>query len=172
MDAIIAKRNLGTHIKMAPLTVAVGPGFTAGDDVTAVVESMRGHDLGRIYLEGAAEKNTGIPGNIGGYTAERVIHSPAAGILKNAVRIGETVEQGDIIAKVETESGSIPVNASISGIVRGLIREGYTVQKGLKICDIDPRKTEAKNCFTISDKARCIAGSVLELVNAYEHGRN
>jgi len=164
VDAIIAKRNLGTHMDMAPLTVALGPGFEAGKDVHAVIETMRGHRLGRIITQGCAAPNTGVPGMIGGYAAERVIHAPCAGILRNRHAIADFVQKGEIIAEIETDEGYTAVEASITGLIRGLIRDGFPVTKGFKIADIDPRREEYANCFTISDKARCIAGSVLELV--------
>ena len=170
VDAIIAKKNLGTAKEMAPLVIGVGPGFTAGEDVDLVVESMRGHNLARIFTTGSALPNTGIPGNIGGFTKERVLHAEAAGYMKNIRQIGDIVEKGEEIARIYekmTEDGTfsgsyVSVEASISGIIRGLIREGYHFQKGFKIADIDPRESEYKNCFTISDKARNIGGSVLE----------
>ena len=164
VDAILAKKNLGTCRDMAPITVALGPGFTAGADVDAVVETKRGHNLGRVLYSGAAAPNTGIPGIIGGYGKERVIHSPAAGILRNAAKITDTVEKGQVIAYVETENGKIFVYATLTGLLRGLIRDGYPVSQGFKIADIDPRLDEYNNCFTISDKARCIAGGVLEAI--------
>jgi len=170
VDAIIAKRNLGTNRSMAPCTVALGPGFTAGVDVDYVIETKRGHNLGRIITEGTAAPNTGIPGNIGGYAAERVIHAACAGTLFNIHAIGDFVEQGETIAVIRNESGETPVPASITGLIRGLIRDGYPVTEHFKIADIDPRKEEYKNCFTISDKARCIAGSVLEVVCGYFAG--
>ena len=145
---------------MAPVTVGLGPGFTAGEDVDYVIETMRGHNLGRIIKEGSALPNTGVPGLIAGIGKERVIHSPAAGEMKNISRIADIVEKDQIIAMV----GDVPVKATISGVIRGLIRDGYPVFKGMKIADIDPRKEQKKNCFTISDKARCIAGSVLEIL--------
>lgn len=164
VDAIIAKKNLGTHRGMAPFTIALGPGFTAGVDVDVVIETSRGHNLGRVITSGTAKPNTGRPGNIGGYTVERVIHAPAAGVLRNIRAIGDLVEKGESIGRIETESEAVMVRATISGIIRGLIRDGYPVTEGFKIADIDPRKEELANCFTISDKARCIAGSVLEQV--------
>lgn len=164
VDAILAKKNLGTHRAMAPITVALGPGFTAGADVDAVIETRRGHDLGRVLWEGSAAPNTGIPGLIGGYGRERVIHAPAGGILRNVKRITDTVAKGQIIAFVETDSGTVPVEATLDGILRGLIRDGYPVKTGFKIADIDPRAGEYGNCFTVSDKARCIAGGVLEAI--------
>lgn len=164
VDAIIAKKNMGTHRKMAPITVALGPGFCAGQDVDAVVETKRGHNLGRVLWQGQAAPNTGIPGIIGGYGKERVIHSPAEGILRNVRRVTDTVKQGETIAVVETAQGNIPVAATIDGLLRGLIRDGYPVTKGFKIADIDPRAEEYQNCFTISDKARCIAGGVVEAI--------
>ena len=178
VDAIIAKKNLGTAKEMAPLVIGVGPGFTAGEDVDLVVESMRGHNLARIFTTGSALPNTGIPGNIGGFTKERVLHAEAAGYMKNIRQIGDIVEKGEEIARIYekmTEEGTfsgsyVSVEASISGIIRGLIREGYHFQKGFKIADIDPRESELANCFTISDKARSIGGSVLEAVCGYVNG--
>lgn len=165
IDAILAKKNLGTKISMAPLTIALGPGFEAGKDVHVVIETKRGHNLGRIIRKGTAIPNTGIPGNIGGYAAERVIHGIEKGIFYNIHKIGDVVEAGEVIAKIETEEGEIiPVPATITGIIRGLLKDEYPIPKGFKIADIDPRKEELANCFTISDKARCIAGSVLEVV--------
>lgn len=167
IDAILAKRNLGTRRDMAPLTIALGPGFTAGEDVDVVVETKRGHRLGRIIREGAAIPNTGIPGVIGGYGAERVIHAQAAGIFKNVRVIGDIVEAGDTLAEIWQEDGTkLLVQTQITGILRGLLRDGYRVTEHFKVADVDPRKEELSNCFLISDKARCIAGSVLELVCA------
>lgn len=164
VNAILAKKNLGTTKEMAPLVIALGPGFTAGEDVDVVIETKRGHNLGRVIRSGSAVPNTGIPGIIGGYGKERVMHAQAEGILRNAASIGDIVEARAVIAEIETENGIVPVEASLSGLLRGLIRDGYPVTKGFKIADIDPRKEELQNCFTISDKARCIAGSVLEVI--------
>lgn len=164
VDGILAKKNLGTSRDMAPITVALGPGFVAGQDVDAVIETKRGHNLGRVLWSGSAAPNTGIPGIIGGYGKERVIHCPAAGILRNVKKITDTVSKGDVIALVETETGTVPVEATLDGILRGLIRDGYPVRVGFKMADIDPRAEEYDNCFTISDKARCIAGGVLEAI--------
>ena len=178
VDAIIAKKNLGTTINMAPLVIGVGPGFTAGQDVHLVIESMRGHNLARIITDGMAQPNTGVPGNIAGFTSERVIHAPAAGYIHDVRKIGDIVQKGNEIARIYPDKESydnalseyVPVNATITGIIRGLIREGYYFREGFKIADIDPRESELTNCFTISDKARSIAGSVLEAVSAFEHG--
>lgn len=164
VDAILAKKNLGTTKEMAPLVIALGPGFTAGEDVDVVIETKRGHNLGRVIRSGSAVPNTGIPGIIGGYGKERVMHAQAEGILRSAASIGDIVEARAVIAEIETENGMVPVEASLSGLLRGMIRDGYPVTKGFKIADIDPRKEELQNCFTISDKARCIAGSVLEVI--------
>ena len=164
VDGILAKKNLGTRREMAPITVALGPGFEAGNDVDAVIETKRGHNLGRVIRSGYAAPNTGIPGIIGGFGKERVIYSPAAGILRNVRSITDTVKKGDLIAEVETEQDKVPVFATIDGLLRGLIRDGYPVTKGFKMADIDPRAEEYQNCFTISDKARCIAGGVLEAI--------
>lgn len=164
VDAILAKKNLGTGRDMAPVTVALGPGFEAGVDVDAVVETMRGHNLGRVIYQGRAIPNTGVPGMVGGYAAQRVIHSPAEGILRNVRKATDTVKKGETIAVIESGGGSVPVEATLDGLLRGLIRDGYSVTKGFKIADIDPRLDEYENCFTISDKARCVAGGVLEAI--------
>lgn len=178
VDAIIAKKNLGTYKEMAPLVIGIGPGFVAGEDVHLVVESMRGHNLARILETGSALANTGIPGNIGGYTKERVIHAAAEGYMKNLHQIGDVVQKGEEIARIYEQmspdgvfSGRfVSVEATIPGVLRGLIREGYHFQKGFKIADIDPRESELANCFTISDKASSIGGSVLEAVCRYVNG--
>ncbi|MDO5410793.1 MAG: selenium-dependent molybdenum cofactor biosynthesis protein YqeB [Lachnospiraceae bacterium] len=171
VDAIIAKKNMGTRMDMAPVTVGVGPGFTAGEDVKVVVETKRGHNLGRLIYEGQAAPNSGIPGIIGGYGKERVNHAEADGILYGVRKISDLVEAGEVIAVIKSkdEAGNpceVPVCAKIKGVLRGLIRDGYPVTKGFKIADVDPRESEKKNCFTISDKARCIAGGVLEALMA------
>ena len=160
VDAILAKKNLGTCRSMAPITVGLGPGFIAGEDVDAVIETMRGHHLGRVILEGSAIPNTGVPGVIGGFAAERVIHAPASGpmIFTHGIDIGSLVQKGQTIAYV----GDTPVTATLDGVLRGLIREGYPVTRGLKIADIDPRKEQVKYCDTVSDKARAIGGGTVE----------
>ena len=160
VDAILAKKNLGTKITDAPVVIGVGPGFCAGKDVDAVIETQRGHNLGRVIYEGEAAPNTGIPGRIAGYAKERVIHAPAAGNLHILKQIGEIVQAGDTIADIE----GTPVKTVIGGVLRGMIREGYPVKKGLKIADVDPRVKEQENCYHISDKARCVAGGVLEAI--------
>lgn len=160
VDAILAKRNLGTKRDMAPITIALGPGFNAGKDVDVVIETMRGHNLGRLIFEGSALENTGVPGEIGGYAEERVIYSPCDGKIKNVKTIGDIVEAGQIIAIIENEE----VRSGITGIIRGVIRDESIVFKGLKIADVDPRRTELKNFNTISDKARNIGGGVLEAI--------
>ncbi len=160
VDAILAKKNLGTTRDMAGLTIGLGPGFCAGYDVDYVVETKRGHDLGRPIEEGYAAPNTGIPGIVGGFGKERVIHAPCAGILTSTAKIADLVEQGQEIAHI----GDSKVCASLTGVLRGMIRDGYEVYEGMKIADIDPRKDEKENCYAISDKARCIAGGVVEIL--------
>lgn len=171
VDAIIAKKNLGTTKAMAPLTIALGPGFEAGVDVDYVVETKRGHNLGRIIKEGFAVPNSGVPGIIAGYGKERVLHAEAEGVLHVIHDIGEVVEKEQVIAEIATPAGKVPVLATLTGLIRGMIRDGFYVTKGFKIADIDPRKEELANCYTISDKARCIAGSVLELVCRFQNER-
>jgi xanthine dehydrogenase accessory factor len=159
VDAIIAKRNTGTRITDASLVIGLGPGFTAGVDVHAVVETSRGHDLGRVILKGAAEPDTGIPGLIAGYGRERLIRAPADGDFEATAAIGSLVEAGEILGAV----AGCPVMAPIGGALRGLIRDGVTVKRGQKMGDVDPRG-RVEYCYTISDKARAIAGGVLEAV--------
>ncbi len=159
IDAILAKRNLGTQRDMAELVIGFGPGFTAGQDVDVVVETNRGHDLGRLIFEGAAEPNTGVPGATLGFTVERVLRAPCDGVFRPRVDIGDAVEPGQVVAEVEGE----PVRAQIAGVVRGLLRPGLRVRKGLKAGDVDPRG-ERRYCFTISEKARALGGSALEAI--------
>jgi xanthine dehydrogenase accessory factor len=156
IDAILAKRNLGTHKDMAPVTIALGPGFCAGVDVSAVIETMRGHELGRLILKGCAQSDTGIPGEIGGKSAQRVIYAPSAGELRHIRSIGDVLEEGEAICEINGET----LRAPFKGLLRGLIREGQQVHKGMKIADIDPRLDV--NWRTISDKARCLGGAALE----------
>lgn len=159
IDAILAKRNLGTTISDAKVVIACGPGFTAGDDCHAVIETNRGHDLGRVLWSGQAEANTGTPGNVGGADAERVVRAPVNGTFYGRKAIGDLVKQNDVIAMVN----NIPVPATLGGVLRGLLHDGVSVQRGLKVGDIDPRG-EVRYCFTISDKALAIGGGVLEAV--------
>lgn len=166
VDAILAKRNLGTTRSMAPKTIALGPGFAAGADVDIVIETKRGHNLGRMITTGTAAANTGVPGIIGGYGAERVMHSPATGYWQSCSKIGDLVEKGSILARLTATPDAASrecatVQATLTGLLRGMIRDGYHVEKGLKVADIDPRKAELKNCFTISDKARSIGNAVV-----------
>lgn len=160
VDAIIAKRNLGTTIDMAPVVIGVGPGFEAGKDCHYVVETKRGHHLGRIYTSGCAIPNTGIPGDIQGFSIQRVVHSPYAGEMCCLHQIGDIVKEGEPLALV----GGQPVKATMDGLLRGILPDGYPVTVKLKMADIDPRTDQVKNCDTISDKARCIAGGVLEAI--------
>ena len=165
VDAIIAKRNLGTSIAMAPIVVALGPGFAAGVDAHAVVETNRGHDLGRVLTAGSAEPDTGVPGIIGGFGAERVVHAQVAGRVETLRGIGDLVEAGDELLRIVGTEGRVAVGTPIRGVLRGLIRPGTEVPSGLKIADVDPRCSR-EHCFSISDKARAIAGGVLEAVLA------
>lgn len=160
VDSIIAKKNLGTNRNMAPITIALGDGFEAGKDVDIVIETMRGHNLGRIITKGSALKNTGIPGEIRGVSKDRVIYSPEEGKFFAIKKIGDIVKKDETIGFVD----NIEVKGKISGILRGTIRDGYLVKKGMKIGDIDPRLEEKENCFTISDKARALGGAVLKAI--------
>lgn len=159
IDAIIAKRNLGTKITDAPLVIGVGPGFTANVDCNVVIETQRGHYCGRVIQEGRAIENTGIPGIIAGYGSERVIKAPCQGIVKNIANIGDSVSALDVIAMVDNTE----VRATISGTLRGLIKNGFKVNEGFKIADIDPRSV-SEYIYTCSDKAMAIAGGVMEAI--------
>ena len=185
VDAILAKKNLGTSMDDAPIVIAVGPGFTAGKDCHCVIESKRGHYLGRCIYEGSAIANTGVPGDIGGYTKERILRAPAAGILHPLVSIGDFVEKDQICAWIDSLSDDrenlserkafsskgqrkeiiegVPMRSQIRGIVRGLLQDGVQVHEGMKSGDVDPR-CEKEHCFTVSDKARAIGGGVLEAI--------
>ena len=159
VDAILAKRNLGTKITDAPVVVGVGPGFTAGEDCHAVVETMRGHYLGRVIHKGPAIPNTGIPGLIGGFAGERVLRAPADGVFHQLLEIGAQVKMGDIAATVNGE----PMVCTLDGVLRGILPEGTPVHKGMKSGDIDPR-CSVDHCYCASDKALAVGGGVLEAV--------
>jgi xanthine dehydrogenase accessory factor len=163
VDAIIAKRNLGTNIDMAQVVVALGPGFEAGVDAHAVVETNRGHDLGRIFMKGHAEPNTGVPGLIAGKASERVLHSPVAGVAENLAAIGDLVQAGMPVLRVAGGGGETLLRAEIDGVLRGLIRPEFLVHVGMKVGDVDPR-ARREHCFTVSDKGRAIGGGVLEAI--------
>ena len=173
VDAILAKRNLGTTLDMAPVVVAVGPGFNAGEDCHAVVETMRGHTLGRVYYSGSALPNTNIPGLIGGFAGERVLRAPADGVFHQILDIGAQVKMGDVAATVD----GVPMTCTLDGVLRGILPEGTPVHRGMKAGDIDPR-CKVEHCYTASDKALAVGGGVLEailhLTGALEehHGRD
>ena len=159
IDAILAKRNIGTRMDDAEIVVGIGPGFTAGQDCHAVVETMRGHTLGRVYYTGTALPDTGIPGNVAGFTLERLLRAPKAGVFRGIKQIGDVVEAGEICAYVDDE----PIASRIRGVLRGLLPDGISVYEGMKSGDVDPR-CERLHCFTVSDKALAIGGGALEAV--------
>ena len=167
IEATLSKYNSGLTMDDAPIVIALGPGYEAGKDVHAVIETNRGHNLGRVYLRGCAESNTGVPGAISGYTIERLLRAPCAGALYGVRQIGDLVQAGETVAVVRTneisDNETAPVVAAISGILRGLMRDGLHVSSGMKVGDIDPRAAR-EHCFTISDKSRAIAGGVLEAI--------
>lgn len=164
IDAILAKKNLGTEINDASVVIGIGPGFTAKVDCHAVVETMRGHTLGRVYYEGSAIENTGVPGNIDGYTNERIIRSPEYGVFNPIYNIGDMVEKGEVVACVD----STPVVCNVSGVLRGILPKGTLVTPNMKSGDIDPRGI-VEHCYTISDKALSVGGGVLEAcLNLYK----
>ena len=164
VDAILAKRNLGTRITDAPVVIGVGPGFTAGVDCHAAVETMRGHTLGRVLYTGSPIPNTGVPGNIGGYTVERVLRAPASGVFKPCLEIGAMVKAGDVAAMV----GDTSMRCTIDGCLRGLLQDGIEVFEGMKCGDIDPR-CKPDHCLCASDKALAVGGGVLEALLHLTH---
>lgn len=164
VDAAMAKKNTGATIGAAPVVVALGPGFTAGVDVDAVIETKRGHNLGRVIYSGTAAENTGIPGGVGGFTVERLLRAPVNGTFLPHKEIGEIAAAGETVATVD----GMPVVAAIDGLLRGLLFPASIVKKGMKVGDIDPRGSEA-DCYTISDKARAVAGGVLEALMHLNH---
>lgn len=157
IDAILAKKNLGTDIDDAKVVIGVGPGFTAGEDCHAVVETKRGHFLGRVYYEGSAIENTGIPGEIDGHSADRIIRSPEYGVFNPIYDIGDEVKKGEVVACVD----STPIVCNVSGILRGILPKGTLVSTNMKSGDVDPR-CEKEHCYTVSDKALAVGGGVLE----------
>ena len=165
VDAILAKRNTGTALGDAPLVIGLGPGFCAGRDVHVVIETNRGHRLGRVIEEGEAQPDTGIPGDVGGYTLERVLRAPVGGKFLGKKRIGDHIEKGEVVAEV----GGVPLEATISGVLRGILHDGLTAEPNMKVADVDPRAAR-ENCLTVSDKAHAIAGGVLEaILMKYNH---
>ena len=166
VDGIMDKRNTGTSIADAPLVIALGPGFVAGRDVHAVIETARGHFLGRALWEGAAQENTGVPGEVGGQSRKRVVYPPCAGVFRAAGTIGALVREGDVLGYVD----GAPVLAPTSGVVRGLLHDGLPVTPTLKIGDVDPRGV-VEHCFTVSDKALAIGGGVLEAIMTHLTGQ-
>ena len=167
VDAILAKRNLGTRIDDAPVVIGVGPGFTAGVDCHAAVETMRGHSLGRVLYEGSPLPNTNIPGLIGGFAGERVLRAPADGVFREALRIGDRVRAGDVAGWV----GDAPIICTLNGVLRGLLASGIPVRKGMKAGDVDPRN-DPSYCRTASDKALAIGGGVLEAILHFDRRKH
>lgn len=159
VDAILAKKNLGTRITDAPCVIGVGPGFTAGEDCHAAVETMRGHTLGRALYHGSPLPNTNIPGLIGGFAGERVLRAPDTGIFHQLRDIGALVTVGETVGEVN----GLPMSCTIAGVLRGILPDGTPVTKGMKSGDVDPR-AKVENCYTVSDKASAIAGGVLEAI--------
>jgi xanthine dehydrogenase accessory factor len=167
VDALVAKRNKGTRISDAAIVIAVGPGFTAGVDCHAVIESNRGHNLGRVILEASAEPNTGIAGMVGGESTRRVLHAPVSGVFEPLREIGDLVRAGEIVARVD----GTPLYSQLDGVVRGLMHAGLSVRAGFKVGDVDPRSVVA-HCFTISDKALAIGGGAVEAILYLMQGKN
>ena len=163
VEATLSKYNSGINVNDAPIVIALGPGYEAGIDAHAVIETNRGHNLGRVYLEGTAEPNTGVPGTIAGYAGERLLRAPCAGRLYGMRQIGDQIRKGEVVAIIKSGEASVPITASIPGILRGLVRDDLTVSAGMKVGDIDPRAMR-EHCFSISDKSRAIGGGVLEAI--------
>ncbi len=167
VDAIMAKRNTGTSINDAPIVIALGPGFTAGVDCHAVIETSRGHYLGRVILKGQAQPNTGIPGEVGGESERRVLRAPVDGVFRPLKEIGDFVEEGETVAEVD----GIPIKSRLKGVIRGILYPGLEVRQGMKVGDVDPRGSR-EYCFTISDKSLAVAGGVLEAILYFKRLRS
>ena len=159
IEATMSKKNTGINKDMAKTVIALGPGYKAGEDVDCVIETARGHYLGRVIYEGEAEPNTGVPGNIDGYTTERLLRAPCKGEFRSKLIIGDIVKEGEIVGYVD----DTPVEAGIDGMIRGLLQNGLRVKENMKLGDIDPRKN-IDHCYTISDKALAVAGGALEAI--------
>lgn len=159
VEATVSKHNTGLRPDLAPLVIALGPGYLAGVDCHYVVETNRGHDLGRIIERGSAAPNTGIPGTIAGYNRERVLRAPVAGVFETPLPLGARVTAGQLVASVDGQ----PIRVEIAGALRGLLRSGVRVEAGCKVGDVDPRDNP-EQAFTISDKARALGGAVLEAI--------
>jgi len=162
IDAIMAKKNLGTNISDAPLVIGLGPGFSVGKDAHMVIETNNTENLGKVILSGEAEPDTGIPLSIGGLSQERVLHSPAKGLFHSVKEIGDLVSAGDTVAWV----GNRPVKARIDGVLRALLRDGLEVDKQTKLGEVDP-SGDKQACYTIRPRTRAIAGGVLEAIMMY-----
>jgi xanthine dehydrogenase accessory factor len=163
VEATLSKYNSGITMNDAPIVIALGPGYEAGVDAHAVIETNRGHNLGRVYLEGNAEPDTGVPGTIGGFAGERLLRAPCAGRLYGVRQIGDQVQEGEMVAIVKSGQDTASITAAISGILRGLVRDDLIVSAGMKVGDVDPRAIR-EHCFTISDKSRAVGGGVLEAI--------
>ncbi len=166
VDAIMAKRNTGAHLDQAEVVIGLGPGFRGGEDVHAVVETVRGHDNGRVILEGPAAPDTGSPGPINGYVRERMLYAPACGRIEDSLPIGTMVEEAGVIARV----GGREVRTRISGVLRGIMHEGLEVPEGFRVGDVDPRG-DRRMCFTVADKSRAVGGGALEAIMMFLFGR-
>jgi len=159
VDATLRKKRSENIKGLAPYTIGLGPGFVAGETADAVVETNRGHDLGRVIYEGSAEPNTGVPAEVLGVSRERVVRAPAGGVFTGGAEIGSLVAGGDRLGTID----GVEVTAPIDGVLRGLVADGTPVERGRKIGDVDPRGP-AIDVYTISDKGRAVAGGVLEAV--------
>lgn len=164
VDARLLKRPVKDRRILAQFTVGLGPGFTVGKNCAVIIETMRGHNLGRVIWHGSASPNTGVPGKIGGESAKRVVYALGVGNIKWLVDFGDIVQKNKVLGKI----GEIEIKSHISGIVRGLISPKVNVTKGMKIADVDPRGREV-NYTTISDKARSVGRGVLEAIMVHRN---
>jgi xanthine dehydrogenase accessory factor len=159
VDARMRKRPPEMGLETAPLVIGLGPGFTAGEDCHAVVETNRGHHMGRVFWQGSAEPDTGIPEPVSGYDVERVLRAPSEGTLEGGIALGSLVQSGDILARVN----GVPLVAPFDGALRGLVHNSLQVREGEKVGDLDPRGNPAY-CYEISDKSLAVGGGVLEAI--------
>lgn len=163
VDARMRKKQDRLDLTLADMVIGLGPGFTVGENCHAAIETNRGHFLGRVYWEGSPEADTGIPGKVQAYAAERVLHAPADGKVKNLVEIGDLVKADQPVLLVKDQA----VGSPFDGVVRGLIHDGVTVRKGMKVGDVDPRP-EPFRCWYVSEKSLAIGGGVLEALLTWD----
>jgi xanthine dehydrogenase accessory factor len=159
VDGRMLKQVVPLQQLQMDLLVGLGPGFTAAVNCHAVVETQRGHTLGRVYWKGTGSTDSGIPDGVQGFTVERVLRAPTNGKVVPLSEIGDQVKPGQVVAEME----GLPVISPFKGVLRGLIHPDVIVPRGTKIGDVDPRN-DPNLCFLVSDKSLAVGGGVLEAI--------